>query len=578
LIIKLKPKLLLGTFLCLILIFFGVSSVFAQTSEILPPLKQLSQGILPNDVVCRSDFEIIFNPLDGRPACVKMLSVKKLVQRGWLNIDYPLDHLDDLKKVHVTKSIPDKPNIILIMTDDVSVNMLNIMLENKLMPNLQEHFIDKGTTFSNSFVTTSLCCPSRATSLTGLYAHNHGVLTNAPVIHKGKLVANGGFEAFNDSTTIATLLNKTGYETGFIGKYLNGYPGKKLGYVPPGWTNWEAFQKPVYKMYESVVNENGKIIETEEYKTNYLAQRAVKFLNDSEPPFFLYISTLVAHGTSGPTSIKCKLNSDNQFFRSFEVFPEYQNILDNVTIPHSPSFNEEDVSDKPPGFALSIENIDCVDTVFRHKSASLASVDDLIGKIYDALLKNNFDKNTVLIFTSDNGFQFGEHRLLGKNLAYEESIRVPLFIHLPNIPSQTVHSFVINNDLVPTIADLAGATPTIKEDGVSLLPVLMDPTKKLRNAFLIENFKSGIFHDAIRGENFLYTEYGKRLNFTELYNLNSDPYQENNLADCMNNQCKFIEPFHTWLSELKKCGNGTCQKIENQDDSQFIDFKHLNLN
>jgi len=156
----------LGAILGLILILYGVLPTFAESSEVLPPLRQLSNGVLPSEVVCKSGFQIIFKSSDGIPICIKSSSVKKLLQRGWLNYDSPIELLNDLRIIPVNPFV-DKPNIVVIMTDDLDTATLNQMLLKGWMPNLQKFLIDNGTEFTNSFVTNSACCPSRSTFLTG---------------------------------------------------------------------------------------------------------------------------------------------------------------------------------------------------------------------------------------------------------------------------------------------------------------------------------------------------------------------------------------------------------------------------
>jgi len=455
-------------------------------------------------------------------------------------------------------------NIVVIMTDDLSVTMLDVLLENNMMPNLQEHIIDKGTTFTNSFVSDPLCCPSRATFLTGQYSHNHGVLTNKPIYINGELF-DGGFEAFDDSSTVATWLKKIGYKTGFIGKYFNGYH-RETTYIPPGWENWQAVTKGSNKMYNYTINDNGlEVKNIPDYKTDYIADRAVDFINESNSPFFLYVSTFVPHESRD--SDGCNVGHTRGEFRSVVVFPKYDGTLDFISVPHHPSFNEKDVSDKPPSIRNEslIENINCVESIFRGRTESVRSVDDLIGDIYNALVNNNIQNNTVIMFTSDNGYMFGEHRGFAKSKPYEESIRVPLIILVPGLERQTLDHLVINNDLAPTIAEFSGAEPDIAVDGLSLLPILKDSSKKLRDVFLVETTsKKGYFFDSIRGMNFLYVEYGGNFNFIEYYDLNDDPYQLSNLAECTNQQClEKIEQLSKLLDVLKECGDGTCQNDSN---------------
>ena len=155
---------------------------------------------------------------------------------------------------------------------------------------------------------------------------------------------------------------------------------------------------------------------------------------------------------------------------------------------------------------------------------------------------------------------FGEHRLFGKGKPYEESIRVPLIILVPGLERQTLDHLVINNDLAPTIAEFSGAEPDIAVDGLSLLPILKDPSKKLREGFLVEKVGESKSFNAIRGMNFIYVEYYMYFNFTEFYDLDDDPYQLSNLAGCTNQQClEKMEQLSELLDVLKECGDGTCQ-------------------
>jgi len=450
------------------------------------------------------------------------------------------------------------------MTDDLSVPMLDLLLENNMMPNLQTYLIDEGTTFNNSFVTASLCCPSRATFLTGLYPHNHGVFLNKPMYIDGKLFANGGFKAFDDSSTIATWLNDSNYKTGFVGKYLNDYhKNAPKNYVPPGWDDWQATLSAL-RMYNYGIMDNGKTIwNNKVYQTEELAKRAGDFIQESDSPFFLYVSSAAPH--SMPDAYTCAYDEKHTFV-SAVMAPKYNGTLDNIEIPHSPSFNENDVSDKPPKMKKSpIENIDCIDKVFRGNAESLLSVDDLIGSIYQSVAEKNLIDQTVFIFTSDNGFMYGEHRLVAKVLPYEESIRVPLIIRVPGLEKQTINNLVTNNDLAPTIADLAGIEPDTPVDGFSLLPILKNSKNNLRDGFLIEiPFQGGFIH-AIRTNEFLYVEYDGKNNYTEFYDLKKDPYQLNNDYNCSSTICRQqIATIQKALSDLIHCGQGTCQILENK--------------
>jgi len=454
-----------------------------------------------------------------------------------------------------------KPNIVLIMADDLSVRPIEFLLENNMMPNLQKYFIDNGVTFTNSFVTTSVCCPSRATSLTGQYAHNHGVFDNKPVFVDGKLVADGGFEAFDDTSTVATWLKEAGYRTGYIGKYLNGY-GISPKYIPPGWDEWYGMGIGPNRMFNFTTNHNGIFAKNNnQYKTDYISSTVVDFIIESDNPYFMYVSTSVPHSSSQEP--KCILNEVSSI-NHVTVSPKYNGTLNHMSVPHSPSFNEKDISNKPFNKSFLIENIDCIDLVFRRQAESLRSLDDLIGEIFLILIEKNELHNTVVIFTSDNGYMFGEHRLIGKGNSYEESIRVPLFISAPSIAKQTVTGLVTNNDIAPTIADIAGIEPQIEVDGSSLLPIMKNSSKILRERFLIEGWiSSKIPYSAVRSIDMVYVDYSIKFYSSEFYDLENDPYQLSNLVSCLDQKClENIDELKNFLKELSSCGNGTCQEIE----------------
>jgi arylsulfatase A-like enzyme len=276
----------------------------------------------------------------------------------------------------------------------------------------------------------------------------------------------------------------------------------------------------------------------------------------------------------------CVANSGFQL--TIRPSEKYAGTLQSIPLLRSPSFNEEEMSDKPYWLqeisAMSSNQADCVETVFQNRLEALRSVDDLIKTIVETLEETKRLDNTVLIFTSDNGYLLGEHRLNQyKSYAYEESIRVPLYLRVPGFSGpQTIDSIVLNNDLAPTIANLANATSGLEVDGRSLIPLLEDPKRSdWRKRFLIEHYGSGeikppTFHAVRTGSreshfpNYLYVIYEDEENSSELYDLNNDPYQLESLhkAESCGAQREYLEK---WISELKECGNGSCQSLESSD-------------
>ena len=484
------------------------------------------------------------------------------------------------------------PNIVVIMADDLDLGSFNKMIAESLMPNTVAHLIDQGITFTNAFVSTSLCCPSRATFLTGQYTHNHGVLSNNP--------PDGGVVFFEDSSTLATWLQEAGYRTGFVGKYLNGY-GTNLwpnsskddpGYVPPGWNDWQALiGNSTYQVYGYWINDNTTLIQhgsnESDYQTDVLARRAADFIAESEAvdaqPFFLYVSPLAPHIESIlPETPDCE---GTLWGKTIRPAPRHVGTLPpDIVLPKPISFNEADLSDKP-SFLHNLSPMDprainCAETQYRDRLGSLRAVDDMIGTIFDALAASGELDNSIVIFTSDNGYFHGEHRLVGKVFAYEEAIRVPLlFRPAAGTAPSIVDRFVINNDLAPTIAELAGATPGVVVDGRTFVPLLDDPSGPWRSRFLVSHLRPFSIlgelpippFSAVRTSpedpetpNKLFVAWQDELDPIEFYDLTNDLYQVESAHD---------DPFYeaerqrldNFRIGLLNCAGETCWALE--DDS-----------
>jgi arylsulfatase A-like enzyme len=404
----------------------------------------------------------------------------------------------------------DRPNIVLILTDDQRADSMFAM------PIVKELLGDHGVTFENGFVVNSLCCPSRASILTGQYSHTTGVWSNRPPY--------GGFVAFDDSVTIATQLQGAGYTTGHVGKYLNGYYGT---YEPPGWDRWFAFsgtapyrQRELY--YDYFVNEDGTMRfvghDPADYSTDVMGGQAAAFIRDADPasPLFLQFATSAPHIPGTPAV---------QDRGAFDDLPPW----------NPPGYNEDDVSDKP-AWVRSLPKLrpNVIPTVRRRQLQSLLPVDRQVRRVVDALRETGRLENTMIVFTSDNGYGWGEHRWHNKQTPYEHDIRVPMIVrydHLVKDP-RTEAGFALNIDLAPTFADLGGVSLP-KPDGRSLLPLLGDGDPPWRSDFLVEHgLIEGVLavpsYCGIRSERFAYVRYitGEE----ELYDLPKDPGEETNVA------------------------------------------------
>jgi arylsulfatase A-like enzyme len=409
------------------------------------------------------------------------------------------------------------PNVVVVETDDQTV------ADMAAMPQTRALIGDAGVTFDHSFVSLSECCPSRATFLTGQYAHNHRVQSTGPPF--------GGFGRLRGAETLPVWLRRAGYRTAVVGKYLNGYGGQV---VPPGWTDFEGLLSRVtYRYFGYTLNVNGRLVRPGDYQTDDITQRSVDFIRRSAAPFFLW-TTYVAPHVGQPHDL-----DDPLAVKSTVPAPRHWNAFVGAELPRPPSFDEADVSDKPPNIRrrprLPQWRIAALANTYRQRLASLQAVDEGVARIVGALRAAGELDDTLLIFTSDNGFMAGEHRIPGgKVLPYEPSIRVPLLMRGPGIPAG-VHRrpLVWNGDLAPTILDAAGGRPAFALDGRSLLPFARSPRVRSRRAILLEappgHRTNGLPEfTGLRTARYAYVEYlrGAR----ELYDLRADPWELRNLA------------------------------------------------
>jgi N-acetylglucosamine-6-sulfatase len=407
-----------------------------------------------------------------------------------------------------------RPNVVVIMTDDQTVESVRVMT------NVKRLLRDRGATFRQSFVNFALCCPSRATFLTGQYAHNHGVLGNAP--------PSGGYAKLDHTNTLPVWLQDAGYYTAHLGKYLNGYGRTNPTEIPPGYDEWHGSVDPsTYRFYGYTLNENGRLVTYERrYQTDLYAEKAARIIGRRAPlakPFYLSVAFLAPH-SGGPRE------PDDPVGQATPVpAPRHRNDFASEPLPRPPGFNEQNVSDKPIGIRnrplLTRTRIRQIRENYQQRLESLLAVDQAVGRIVAALRRAGELDDTLIVFTSDNGFFHGEHRVpSGKVLLYEPSIRVPLIMRGPGIPAGLrLSQRVANIDLAPTIVDAAGATPARVMDGRSLLPVIADPGVPLgRDLLVVRGPGTGTFA-AIRAPNYLYAEYGN--GEQELYDLTRDPYE-----------------------------------------------------
>ncbi len=475
---------------------------------------------------------------------------------------------------------PVRPNIVLVLTDDMTRADLHAM------PGVNRLLTGQGLRFTRAMVNVSLCCPSRTTILRGQYAHNTGVLTNGG--------NNGGFEhAYRrkvERSTIGTWLQRAGYRTALIGKYLNGYPnGAPTGYQPPGWTDWVSpIKGSPYDEFGYRLDVNGHhedhFQSDADYGTNVYFRHARRFIAASQRarrPFFLDLALYAPHRPATPA-------------------PQDAGSEAGVALPRTPSFDERDLRDKPHWLQqqsrLTRAVIGRSRELFQNRRESLRAVDRGVVQLVDQLAQTNQLDHTYIVFTSDNGFHQGQHRLpAGKQTAFEEDIRVPMVVRGPGVgPGTTDSSLVGNADLAPTFAALAGVKAPTFVDGRSLVGELRGHRDSHpRRMWLLEHWREhgkllrdsqlpieppdnddtervplrrprhpGITdHDHIpdyrgfRTDHVTYVEYatGER----ELYDLRIDPFELNN--EYSRSTVGTRQRFHRALRALASCSGRRCR-------------------
>ncbi len=451
---------------------------------------------------------------------------------------------------------PRHPNIVFILTDDLSMDLL------PYMPQVQALQAD-GMSFNNYFVSDSLCCPSRSSIFTGEFPHDTGVFTNAGPF--------GGLRAFynhgDETRTFNVALQRIGYRTAMMGKYINGYLQRRSPIaataVPPGWSEWDVAGWG-YREFDYKLNIDGTVHHfghrPQDYLTDVIARRGVHFIDRSATmgrPFFLELSTFAPHTPYVPAP------------RDAELFP-------GLMAPRPPSFDV--LPANPPSWlaghpALTPRQIYKIDRAFRRRAQAVQSVGDMISQVRAALQANGLASNTYIVFSSDNGLHTGEYRLTpGKLTAFDTDIHVPLVVTGPGVPVDTsTDAMTENTDLAETFAQMGGATLSTG-DGQSLLGLIHgDIPGDWRNVILVEHHGpkpdrrdpdeqdrlSGNppSYEAMRTAHFLYVEYrdGER----EFYDLRTDPYELDNLAGSISPAD--LAGLHADLTRLEEChGAAAC--------------------
>jgi N-acetylglucosamine-6-sulfatase len=460
-----------------------------------------------------------------------------------------------------------RPNIVFVLTDDLSTNLV------QYMPNVGK-MQRNGMTFANYFVTDSLCCPSRSSIFTGRYPHNTGIYRNVG--------ADGGYQGFvnrgHERTTFAIALAAAGYHTAMLGKYLNGYQPRRDPQAP-GWSLWDVAGNG-YRGFDYDLNHSGSIDHYAnrpgDYMSDVLSAAAVDFIKQQTPdtPFMIEVATFAPHFPYTPAP------------RDADAFP-------GLRAPRTAAFNAASDAAAPRWLAgrAPLSEIDAamIDNDFRKRAQSVLAVDAMIGELQQAVAAIGAADNTYFVFSSDNGYHMGEYRLMpGKMTAYDTDIHVPLIVTGPGVPpGRTVDEIVQNIDLCPTFAELGFAPTPANVDGRSLAPLLRgEKVEDWRTVALVEHHgpirdladpdlpdlryapriaeavrRAGnpTTYEAIRTATSLYVEYsgGEK----EYHDLAADPHELRNTYASLPDNHKAA--LHATLDAVQSCrGAASCQAAE----------------
>lgn len=463
------------------------------------------------------------------------------------------------------------PNIVMILMDDLRADQM------EFMPNTAQWFAANGTVFTDSIVSFAECCPSRATALSGQYAHNHGVLSGD--------LPSGGVTRFDPTTALPVWLDDSGYETMLVGKYLNGYGDHAPPDVPPGWDQWFGLIDPsTLYWHEFEVFDNGtrQAFSVDDHRTVTLGARAVADIEqaaEGEDPFLLWFAPVAPHigftdraGAVGGTGVFGVNGRPSQLRDTAGWFPppSTQGLLDDYRWEAPATWGGPDRAGKPAAIEraqdLADAEIDAVRDDYRRMGESILAVDLVVADILDALERTGELDNTAIIFTSDNGFYLGEHRLVYvKYWPYEEGIRVPLMVSGPGFDVAEVTSPAANIDLAATIASLAGVTPMVAQDGIPLQELAAADGELAGRPLLLESGPTfgRSTYSGVRVDGLKYIEH--RNGHRELYDLIEDPFETTNRWG----DASWAEVGRELVllnGALRSCVGASCQEPEPSDD------------
>jgi N-acetylglucosamine-6-sulfatase len=450
-----------------------------------------------------------------------------------------------------------RPNVLVVMTDDQRLDDLQVMPKTRRLLGVQ----GGGTTFRHAYVSYPLCCPSRATFLTGQYSHNHGITWNFWPF--------GGYRAWQkrgERDALPVWLQRAGYTTGLIGKYLNEYGEQDPTHVPPGWDDWQASVDPsTYQYYGFTLNVNGRLVTFPKTPANYMtdvyARRAQTFVREhrGRKPWFLWLTPNAPHTAT---------TTGRAEGTPAEPAPRHANAFADAALPRSPSFDEEDISDKPAVLGrFPRVDVQRMTEHYRGRLGSLLAVDDMVERLVTTLRRTGQLDTTLIIFTSDNGWLLGEHRVAGqKYFGFEEATRVPLLIRGPEFRAgKALDSLALNVDLAPTILRAAAALKGRTVDGMPLQRQAAGTPAFLDRDMIIETGPNSVnlpYYTGLHTRRYRLEEI--TTGETELYDLQRDPYELTSVhADPR--YAGVLAELHARLERLKHCKGQNCISVGTPD-------------
>ncbi|WP_166391190.1 sulfatase-like hydrolase/transferase [Nocardioides ochotonae] len=451
-----------------------------------------------------------------------------------------------------------RPNVMMITVDDMSIDDL------RSMPQVTRELAANGATLTNTIAPTPICAPSRASMLTGQYAHNHGSL--------GVKGDHGGFQALDDRDTLPVWLRRAGYDTLFVGKYLNGYGEGGRGarkYVPPGWTDWRGSVDPTtYRFFGTKLNINGKVRRFSRYNTDLFAAQATDMLRSkkrADKPWYLWLNYVAPHN-GGPRDPDDPLATHPGHRRQIGTTvpaPRHRDLFAGVQMPPKPSRFEADTSDKlddGTGRTWDRTSRRLLTEAWQQRQESLRAIDQAVGEHVRVLRRTGQLHRTVIIFSSDNGFMMGEHNLTGKLRHYRESLQVPTIVRGPGVVrGANLTTLVSTADWPVTIAALARARPVNRVlDGVDVSQY-WGRTQATPRVVPIEAYTA----DGGRTRTYSGIRYADRYTYValdqgeELYDLRADPYELENVAEDPD-YAPVLTQMRAWDEEFRDCRGASC--------------------